>query len=220
MSAFRPRDGPPNGGAFGTGANAFGGADDFARTSRGPDQGILEHERKRAVEVKCAELEDALEEKGCVWLFFLPLLSSVLLIASATLLTALHRVPEDEILDQVTALRTRLLAQLPQARDVKSLKPSDTHALAEAKTAQLARFSGAFGISQGYREGAAFDRDEQERIRAAKRAEYEEKDRLRLERAREAEREEEVRREAVKVARREDERRCVCLLADTSVPRD
>lgn len=121
-----------------------------------------------------------------------------------------HSVPEDEILDQVTALRTRLLAQLPQAKDVKSLKPSDTHALAEAKTAQLARFSGAFGISQGYREGAAFDRDEQERLRAAKRAEYEEKDRLRLERAREVEREEETRREAIKVARREDERRCVC----------
>lgn len=30
---------------------------------REPDQAILEHERKRKVEVKCLELRDALEEK-------------------------------------------------------------------------------------------------------------------------------------------------------------
>lgn len=31
---------------------------------REPDAGILEHERKRKVEVKCMELRDELEEKG------------------------------------------------------------------------------------------------------------------------------------------------------------
>lgn len=31
---------------------------------REPDEGILEHERKRKVEIKCLELQDALEEQG------------------------------------------------------------------------------------------------------------------------------------------------------------
>lgn len=62
MSAYRHRGGPAQS-SFGTGAN-FGSLDDFPR-QRQPDQGILDHERKRAVEVKCAELEDELESKGC-----------------------------------------------------------------------------------------------------------------------------------------------------------
>ena len=33
---------------------------------REPDQGILEHERKRAVEVKCLELQVRLEDEECV----------------------------------------------------------------------------------------------------------------------------------------------------------
>lgn len=39
--------------------------DDFPK-HRQPDQGILEHEKKRQVEVRCAELTDELEEKGSV----------------------------------------------------------------------------------------------------------------------------------------------------------
>lgn len=33
---------------------------------RAPDAGILEHERKRQVEIKCLELQDRLEEEGYV----------------------------------------------------------------------------------------------------------------------------------------------------------
>jgi serine/arginine repetitive matrix protein 2 len=33
---------------------------------REPDQAILEHEKKRKVEVKCLELQLTLEEDGCV----------------------------------------------------------------------------------------------------------------------------------------------------------
>ena len=33
---------------------------------REPDQAILDHERKRKVEVKCLELQLTLEEDGCV----------------------------------------------------------------------------------------------------------------------------------------------------------
>ena len=32
---------------------------------RKPDEKILEHQRKRAIEVKLAELEESLQEKGC-----------------------------------------------------------------------------------------------------------------------------------------------------------
>lgn len=33
---------------------------------REPDQGILDHEKKRKVEVKCLELQVELEDQGCV----------------------------------------------------------------------------------------------------------------------------------------------------------
>ncbi len=33
---------------------------------RGPNKDLLEHERKRRVEIKCIELQDAMEEQGCV----------------------------------------------------------------------------------------------------------------------------------------------------------
>ena len=36
-----------------------------AALSRGPNQGILDHERKRKLEVKCLELEDVLKDQGC-----------------------------------------------------------------------------------------------------------------------------------------------------------
>lgn len=39
-----------------------------AITNRPPNQGILDHERKRKIEVKCAEFEDILEKHGCVYI--------------------------------------------------------------------------------------------------------------------------------------------------------
>ncbi|ETN61388.1 hypothetical protein AND_006977 [Anopheles darlingi] len=42
--------------------------DDLAKldsqSNRQPNQGILDHERKRKIEVKCAELEEVLESQG------------------------------------------------------------------------------------------------------------------------------------------------------------
>ncbi|KAL7415761.1 cwf21 domain-containing protein [Mrakia frigida] len=177
LSAFRPREGPPGG--FGSGAN-FGSMDDFPK-HRQPDQGILDHEKKRQVEVKCAELTDELEEKGF---------------------------PEDEILEQVDALRFKLLAALPSSgpRDPKTLKQSDTHSIAQAKELELTRMRGAFGLSSNYKEGASFDREEQERLRVLKRAEYEEKDRVRAERMAAMEKAEEEKKEMEKKRRRDEER--------------
>ncbi|ODO10983.1 pre-mRNA-splicing factor CWC21 [Cryptococcus amylolentus CBS 6273] len=58
---LRIRDGPP-GGPFG----GFNRDDDLHKAPiyRAPDQGILEHERKRRIEVKVMELRDELEEAG------------------------------------------------------------------------------------------------------------------------------------------------------------
>lgn len=51
-----------------------------------PNQDILNHDRKRQVELQCAELEEHLQESG--------------------------ELSEEQILDQVGALRTKLLRQL------------------------------------------------------------------------------------------------------------
>jgi hypothetical protein len=40
--------------------------DSLRHTPRQPDKGLLEHERKREVEVKVFELRDQLEEEECV----------------------------------------------------------------------------------------------------------------------------------------------------------
>lgn len=116
--------------------------------------------------------------------------------------------PEDEIEEQVSALRAKLLALLPSSgpRDPKTLKQSQTHDLAEAKANELTRMRSAFNLNPSYKEGAAFDREEQERLRAIKRAEFEEKDRLRAERQAETMRIEEERKEAEKKRRRDEER--------------
>jgi hypothetical protein len=45
-------------------------ADSLRHRQRQPDKGLLEHDRKREVEVRVFELRDKLEEEGCV----LPLL--------------------------------------------------------------------------------------------------------------------------------------------------
>lgn len=120
----------------------------------------------------------------------------------------LQRFPEDEILEQVTSLRSKLLAALPHSgpRDPKTLKSSETHSIAQAKETELTRMRSAFGMSSNYKEGASFDREEQERLRVLKRAEYEEKDRLRAERTLALEKAEEEKREAEKKRRRDEER--------------
>jgi hypothetical protein len=58
LANFRPRDmGAPY---------APRESDHLRHTPRQPDQGLLEHDRKREVEVKVFELRDKLEEQGCV----------------------------------------------------------------------------------------------------------------------------------------------------------
>ncbi|EPQ27681.1 uncharacterized protein PFL1_04819 [Pseudozyma flocculosa PF-1] len=110
-----------------------------------PDAGILDHERKRKVEVRCMELQDELEEEG---------------------------LPADEVEEQVAALRRTLQDALANPAssfgaathaETKSLRPSDTHALRMAKTIEEAKMQRALGIDAEYKEGDAFDRELQER---------------------------------------------------------
>lgn len=51
---------------------------------RAPNKDILEHERKRQIELKCAELQDTMEEQGY---------------------------PDDEVEEKMTELRERLTAE-------------------------------------------------------------------------------------------------------------
>ncbi|KAH8106264.1 pyridoxal phosphate-dependent transferase [Cristinia sonorae] len=151
---------------------------------REPDAAILEHERKRKVEVKCLELQLELEDKG---------------------------IDEDKIEEEVSALRAKLLASMSSAVDPKNLKPSDTHGIAAAKKEELSRMARALGTRKDYVEGDAFDREKQEQIKMKRMAEREERDRQRdEERARmqaQKEKWEAERKERDRLRRREEDRR-------------
>lgn len=170
---------------------------------REPDQGILEHERKRNVELKCLELQLKLEddEYACR-LFFLII---------PVLTYKKNRVDEDDIQVQVAALRAKLLANLAaQAPAAKGFKPSDTHGMALAKKAELSKMARAFGTRSDYQEGESFDREKQEENKIKRMAEREERERQKAEeRARMNEQKtkwEAEKREKDRLRRREEDR--------------
>ncbi|GAW10161.1 cwf21-domain-containing protein [Lentinula edodes] len=151
---------------------------------REPDQGILEHERKRQVEVKCLELQLELEEKD---------------------------IDEEEIEKQVDELRTKLNANLKDAMpSTKRFKPSDTHAIAAAKKSELDKMARALGTRRDYTEGQAFDRERQEQDKIKRQVEREERERRKEEdRAKMAEQKakwDAERREKDRLRRREEDR--------------
>ncbi|CCU98284.1 unnamed protein product [Malassezia sympodialis ATCC 42132] len=104
-----------------------------------PDAGILDHERRRKIELQCLELQDELEERG---------------------------LPDEEIRARVDSLRQGLRARLARApeqyghatrAEVKQLRPSDTHARGAAKTRESESMQRALRIHPSYVEGQAFD---------------------------------------------------------------
>ncbi|KAI5480577.1 pre-mRNA-splicing factor Cwf21 [Pseudohyphozyma bogoriensis] len=126
-------------------------------THRAPDKDILEHERKRRVEVKCLELQVSLEDDG---------------------------VAEEEIEKQVQALREKLLA-VSEGQSGKErtgeIKSWERHELGQAKQVANERLRMAMGISKDHVEGLAFDQEAQARIKVEK---AQERERAREERAR------------------------------------
>ncbi|KAI9025629.1 cwf21 domain-containing protein, partial [Hyaloraphidium curvatum] len=108
--------------------------------SREPNPAILEHEAKRAVEIRCLALQEQLEEDG---------------------------EPDDEVEKKVQELREKLLKEMAEKKDAdkwkgedgqrRQFKPSDTHGISEAKRAQNAAFASVLGIAADYEEGKSFD---------------------------------------------------------------
>ena len=112
-----------------------------------PDQDIIEHNRKRDVEVKVLRLRDTLEDKG---------------------------VDEAEIEAKTSEMRKNLLKQLPAPaakrskganEEAESRGSMETHARAAAKESETKALKSALGIAPGYVAGSAFDRELQQKKR-------------------------------------------------------
>jgi hypothetical protein len=129
--------------------------DSLKHRQRQPDKEILEHDRKREVELKVFELRDRLEDEGFVLFpsFRLPRL------------TMIFRVDEEEIETQTEALRRKLVKEMEKGggsdRNGKGLKMHQVHELAEAKIKQDDRFRNALGISRNYEEGSHWKKQEE-----------------------------------------------------------
>jgi hypothetical protein len=107
---------------------------------RQPDPEILEHERRRKIEVEVFELRDKLEEEG---------------------------VDEDEIDDQCGALRKKLESKSVGGKtDARGLKGYQVHDLAKAKIEETEKMRKALGIREDYEEGGHWKKQE-ERLRGS-----------------------------------------------------
>lgn len=146
---------------------------DLKHRQRQPDKEILEHDRKREVEVEVFELRDRLEDEEYV----APLPRLIVYRADAN---CCYRVDEEEIEKQTEALRKKLLAEMERGRgtrDARGLKSHQVHDLAEAKIKETDRFRNALGISKNYEEGGHWKRQEERQKEMAERAEKEERER-------------------------------------------
>ncbi|XP_034108356.1 serine/arginine repetitive matrix protein 2 isoform X3 [Drosophila albomicans] len=106
-----------------------------AQLNRPPNKEILDHDRKRKIEVKCIEYEEILEKQG--------------------------RTPE-EIKTQVDSYRQKLMGQgkTDLAKDeFGRVAVRETHQIAEAQQQKNAKLREAFNISEYFVEGSSFDCD-------------------------------------------------------------
>ncbi|PHH83751.1 hypothetical protein CDD82_3825 [Ophiocordyceps australis] len=108
-----------------------------------PDEGILEHNRKRQIEVKVFELREELEDE---------------------------EVAEEEIERRCDELRQKLTAESeagPKSGSGRRVfKEHQVHEMADAKIKESERLRKALNISQDYEEGSHWRRQE-ERLRSA-----------------------------------------------------
>ncbi|KJX94720.1 pre-mRNA-splicing factor cwc21 like protein [Zymoseptoria brevis] len=112
--------------------------DSIQYRQRQPDQEILEHDRKREIEVKVFELRDKLEDEG---------------------------VDDDEVDDRCDALRKKL--ENEQSRNgpsAKGLKSHQVHELARAKIDESEKLRKALGISKDYEEGSHWRKQEERKL--------------------------------------------------------
>jgi len=110
---------------------------------RQPDKQILEHDRRREIEVKVFDLRDKLEDEG---------------------------VDEDEIEERCEKERERLEKELEKGGSkggktgARGLKSHQVHELAEAKIEESERLRRALGIRSDYEEGGHW-KEKEERLR-------------------------------------------------------
>ena len=161
----------------------FGGM----KEPRAPNLEIIDHNRKREVELKVMRLRDTLEEQG---------------------------VAASEVEEKASELRRSLLAKLPPltpAEGSQSTRPGETHAAAATKQLENAALKQALGISSEYVGGSSFDQDLQARQRderLAKRAQEEEEvAAMELILAQEKEREERKRRKETRKQEKEERKK-------------
>jgi len=106
---------------------------------RQPDAEILEHDRRRAIELRIFELRDSLEEEG--------------------------KKTDDEIDDECDALRAKLEKEHAEGKGgkgaAKGLKSHQVHELARAKIEESERLRRALGIRDDYEEGSHWKRQEE-----------------------------------------------------------
>ncbi|KAK5989168.1 Pre-mRNA-splicing factor CWC21 [Cladobotryum mycophilum] len=126
--------------------------DSLRHKQRQPDKAILEHDRKREVEVKVFDLRDKLEEE---------------------------EVDEDEIEKQCDELRKKLLAEMNSNKKGngarKTFKEHQVHEMADAKIKESERLRRALKISSDYEEGSHWKRQE-ERLKDSLQKQPEDKD--------------------------------------------
>ncbi|KAJ6783660.1 hypothetical protein PWT90_06730 [Aphanocladium album] len=123
--------------------------DSLPHKQRQPDKEILEHDRKREIEVKVFELRDKLEDE---------------------------EVDEDEIDKQCDELRQKLLREMNSGKGSggprRHFKEHQVHAMADAKIKESERLRKALKISSNYEEGSHW-RKQEERLRDSLRQEEE-----------------------------------------------
>jgi len=111
-----------------------------ATLNRPPNEEILEHERRRKIEVKCFELQELMTDQGF---------------------------PEDEIESKVNEYRQLLTKQMESSDgptsevidDYGRKVASETHQIAELQQEKNARLRAAFAISDDYIDGSAMARN-------------------------------------------------------------
>ena len=106
-------------------------------TIKKPNQELLLHDRKRAIELEIMIEQEKLEEKG--------------------------KLTEEEIEERLSALRAELTSKLNDShfgyKDPKNLSEFDTHQIAHANAEKNKTFANAMKIKDTFVEGQAFDRD-------------------------------------------------------------
>lgn len=156
LSHLKPRQHPYARGPSGLSSSKSAYDDDAHYKQRQPDAEILDHERKRGIEVQVFALRDQLEEEG--------------------------KLDEDEIDERCDALRRKLSTPVPtgpaadrerrgredgagagKGRDARGLKSHQVHELAAAKIEETEKLRRALGIKEDYEEGGHWKRQEERR---------------------------------------------------------